>query len=73
MSAETWDEIYRLNQQVDRAWKKIGEIDMELTMLRHVVKEQGCPNWGDNDGISGPCGKCAYCYMFVNPVGGGGA
>jgi len=67
MSKESWEELGIQHEEHLSLRKEIGKLRKRIVALEAVAREQGCPNWGDKDGISGPCYECAYCRAFLEP------
>ena len=60
MSQEIWDELGKQRQEMLALAKR-------LLTVEAVLKEQGCPDWGEKDnGVLGPCGECAWCKVFLD-------
>ena len=71
MSDEIWDELGKQRQETLELAKRVKTLAEMLAMVESILKEQGCPDWGEKEnGILGPCGECAYCRVFVNPEAG---
>jgi len=67
MGNETWEELYSQRKEIATLVKRVGMLEHQAKELRVVIKEQGCPNWGEtDDGGYGPCDDCAYCKLFFS-------
>ena len=65
MSMEAWEELYAIGKECTRLREELMGLEQQFALLKEVVKEQGCPNWGEKaEGIFGPCDTCAYCRFY---------
>ena len=65
MSEESWKELGVQHEEHLSLREEFRKLRKRLVALEAIAREQGCPNWGEKDeGVSGPCGDCAYCELF---------